>query len=273
MSYEIINTHVHIFPDKIAQKATTSIGNFYDLPMEEVGTVTNLLSEIKENSIKHCFILSTATTPMQVREINNFQIGILKEYGRDLFTAFGTVHPDMDNPINEIDYMRANGIIGIKFHNDFQKIAVDDKRMFTIYEKAQAEKIPIIVHAGDSRYSFSNPLQLKKVYDNFHDLYFIAAHFGGYSMWDDSIRLLKETNFYFDTSSSLFALNPDKAVNIINTLGIEKFFFGTDFPMWGFKKEIERFLKLPLTEEQKDLIFNKNAKHFLKIINNYWTGD
>ncbi len=266
MSIEIINTHVHIFPNKIAEKATTSIGCFYGLPMENVGTVDNLLNEIKENNVKHCFILSTATTPGQVREINNFQINILKEYGNELFTAFGTVHPDMNDPIDEIDYMRQNGITGIKFHHDFQKIAADDKRMFPIYEKAQYEKIPIIVHAGDSRYSYSNPLQLKNVYDNFHNLFFIAAHFGGYSLWDDDVYLLKETNFYFDTSSSLFSLNSQRAYQIINSFGAERFFFGTDFPMWSFKGELNRFLKLTLTDEQQEMIMQKNAENFLKNI-------
>ena len=29
----IIDSHVHIFPDKIAEKAVAGIGKFYDLPM------------------------------------------------------------------------------------------------------------------------------------------------------------------------------------------------------------------------------------------------
>ena len=150
--------------------------------------------------------------------------------------------------------------------DNFQKIAADDKRMFPIYEKAQYEKIPIIVHAGDSRYSYSNPLQLKNVYDNFHNLFFIAAHFGGYSLWDDDVYLLKETNFYFDTSSSLFSLNSQTAYQIINSFGAERFFFGTDFPMWSFKGELNRFLKLTLTDEQQEMIMQKNAENFLKNI-------
>ena len=29
----IIDFHVHIFPDKIAEKATRAVGKFYDIPM------------------------------------------------------------------------------------------------------------------------------------------------------------------------------------------------------------------------------------------------
>ena len=30
----IVDVHTHIYPDKIAQKATESVGLFYDIPME-----------------------------------------------------------------------------------------------------------------------------------------------------------------------------------------------------------------------------------------------
>ena len=37
--YEIIDAHAHIFPAKIAEKATNAIGSFYGIPMSAaVGT-------------------------------------------------------------------------------------------------------------------------------------------------------------------------------------------------------------------------------------------
>ncbi|MDF2686321.1 MAG: hypothetical protein K0S55_1502, partial [Clostridia bacterium] len=34
---KIIDVHTHIFPEKIAEKATASVGTFYDLPMTTMG--------------------------------------------------------------------------------------------------------------------------------------------------------------------------------------------------------------------------------------------
>ena len=60
---------------------------------------------------------------------------------------------------------------------------------------------------------------------------------------------------YFDTSSSLFALSSDVAVDMIRHFGADRFMFGTDFPMWTYADELERFNALPLTEDERQQIF------------------
>ena len=32
----IVDMHAHVYPDKIAEKATTSVGQFYNVPMQAV---------------------------------------------------------------------------------------------------------------------------------------------------------------------------------------------------------------------------------------------
>ena len=41
--YEIIDAHAHIFPEKIAEKATENVGRFYDLHMDGCGMSENLI--------------------------------------------------------------------------------------------------------------------------------------------------------------------------------------------------------------------------------------
>ena len=94
---------------------------------------------------------------------------------------------------------------------------------------------------------------------------FIGAHFGGYRCWDDACLYKGLDNVYFDTCSSLMFIDKDKAKSIIDMLGTEKFFFGTDFPMWDAVGEIERFEKLGLTQRQKENIYAKNIKCLLNI--------
>ena len=49
---EIIDAHAHIYPEKIAQKATETIGVFYDIPMEmPAGTTERLLEDGKRAGI------------------------------------------------------------------------------------------------------------------------------------------------------------------------------------------------------------------------------
>ena len=74
---KIIDAHVHIFPDKIAEAAVQATGRFYaDAHNEELlapedltnclGTVSDLLAENKEAGISRSVVFSTATAAHQV---------------------------------------------------------------------------------------------------------------------------------------------------------------------------------------------------------------
>ena len=49
---ERIDAHAHIYPEKIAKKATDTIGVFYDIEMDcKAGTAENLIEEGKKAGI------------------------------------------------------------------------------------------------------------------------------------------------------------------------------------------------------------------------------
>ena len=52
---------------------------------------------------------------------------------------------------------------------------------------------------------------------------------------------------------------------MIDHFGVEKFFFGTDFPMWDHVEELNRFLALGLSEEENDMILYKNFERLFGI--------
>jgi predicted TIM-barrel fold metal-dependent hydrolase len=93
----------------------------------------------------------------------------------------------------------------------------------------------------------------------------IAAHFGGYTEWDESMKWLVGQDIYFDTSSTLEWLPLDKANKMIRAHGVEKFLFASDFPMWDHEEELERFNRLDLTDEEREMILHKNAEKLLNI--------
>ena len=71
--FEIYDMHAHIFPDKISEKATLSIGKFYDLTMAyAIGDTTHLLEAEAQIHTKRMLVCSVATTPKQVVSINNY---------------------------------------------------------------------------------------------------------------------------------------------------------------------------------------------------------
>ena len=70
---------------------------------------------------------------------------------------------------------------------------------------------------------------------------------------------------YVDTSSSLYAIPPERATEIIRAYGADNVFFGTDYPMWLPTEEIARFNALGLTDEEREKILHKNAERFFSL--------
>ena len=256
--FPIIDCHCHIYPDKIAEKAAQGIGKFYNIGMQYDGKATTLYAENVKHGITHSLIFSVATKPQQTQSINNF-IAEKVASDRSSFTGLGTLHPDTEELDSDIEHIINLDLRGVKLHPDFQCVALDDKRCYNIFEKCQG-RLPVLLHTGDIRYDYSNPNRLKKVLKDFPNLTVIGAHFGGYSVWDDAVKNLGEfDNFYVDCSSSLAFMSTQKAQSLVDFYGAQKILFGTDFPMWNFGEELLRFNALNLDEEQKSLIFYKNA--------------
>ena len=70
---EIIDAHAHIYPSKIAEKATNAIGEFYDIKMEmPAGTPDRLIEDGLRAGISKFIVHSCATKAVQVRSINEF---------------------------------------------------------------------------------------------------------------------------------------------------------------------------------------------------------
>ncbi|MCL2086093.1 MAG: amidohydrolase family protein [Oscillospiraceae bacterium] len=263
---KIIDCHTHIFPTKIALRAAESIGDFYGLGMNFDGTVKSLVEICEQNHVAKCLVCSVATAPEQVRSINSF-ISESVSQSNGLFFGFATLHPKLSEAEleNELSFVVDNGLLGVKLHPDFQKFEVDGKEACKLFERIEG-KFPVLVHAGDSRYNYSNPRRIKTVMERFPNLTVIAAHFGGWSEWDEAVSVLCDTpNLYVDTSSSMYTISLEQAYEHIKAYTPARVLFGTDYPMWGAKEEIEHINSMPLSETEKELIFYKNAERLFRL--------
>lgn len=264
--YPIIDFHAHIYPAKIAEKATRVIGEFYDAPMAWHGFSDELLKSGSQIGVAHYVVHSTATKPEQVESINNFIINETQIHPE--FIGFGTMHPGFAHPdfsaaVTELDRIKNAGLKGIKLHPDFQKFEIDTPQMDDVYDWLSNAGMPVLVHAGDCRYDFSGPKRIAHVLDKHPHLKVVAAHFGGYTEWDASFEYLAGRDVWFDTSSTLWKLPIENACRMMVKHGISRFLFGSDFPMWDHSDEMTRFNKLKLSEKDRRAVLYGNACQLL----------
>lgn len=259
-----IDFHTHVYPEAIASKAADNVRQFYNgLGNPAIdGRVETLLDRGNKAGVEKFVILPVAVQPSRTRHINDFILGEVAKHPR--FYGFGTVHAGMVNITGEVQYIMDNGLRGLKMHPDYQLFSIDDPRLFPVYEMI-GDKLPVVLHMGDSRYDYSHPRRLRKVLELFPRLRVIAAHFGGYTMPAVAEEALYDKECFFDVSSSLMFMEDGVAEAYINRYGAERFVYGSDFPMWDPVTEMERFQRLKLTDSQKEQIAHITAEELLKV--------
>lgn len=260
---KIFDVHVHIFPHKIAEKAAGSIGDFYDgLPMHANGMLETALSMMDNAGVAAFAAHSVALTPHNVDRINEFLLSAKARLGARM-VPFAAIHPEMEDMQAAVDKIVAQGFQGVKIHPDMQRFAVDDPHVAPMMEAIAGTGLPLLIHSGDYRYDFDGPQRLLNLRRNFPGLNMFCAHFGGWSEWDRAVELLPGNGIIVDTSSSLYHLSAEQATKAIRRFGAENVLFGSDYPMWDPKEEVERFMRLELSDkEREDILWNNAARLF-----------
>lgn len=257
----VIDVHAHIFPEKIARKATDNIGRFYGCSMAADGTVENLLAlgrPIWGGSF--CGALCG-----DHGEAGGFHQRFSRGAGASnpsRLIGFAALHPESNRIPQQVEEALQMGLTGVKLHPDFQEFHIDDEKAFPIYEAIEG-RMPLLVHTGDSRTEYSKPWRLAKILDRFPKLNVIAAHFGGYSEWENGALSLALKNVYVDTSSSQFALTPHQVRELIDIFGADHVLFGTDYPMWNPGEELKKLALVPMTQEEREMILHGNMERLL----------
>ena len=266
---KIFDIHTHIYPEKIAAKASVNLGHFYNFVVEGEGTYTHLEKQGKKSGVGGFLLLGVATNPTQVGSVNDFIAETVKASREHGFKTYGFMgmHQDYPDFAAELDREVAAGLSGIKIHPDIQGVNIDDERLLELYYLIEG-KLPIYFHIGDDRpqYRFSSPDKLAKILKEFPRLQVVAAHLGGYKAWEEAMPLLSlKENVWYDTSSALWAMTTEYANKVVSRIGTEHIMFGTDYPVKTTDEEVERVLALSLTDDQREDIFWNNAARFLDI--------
>lgn len=259
----VADIHAHIFPDKLAAKASASIGSFYDEGASHIASLQVLKEQEQLAGIEYFAASSSATAPSQVAHLNAFIAE--SAAATPNLVPLGSLFPTMEGWEEALEKMLALGIKGVKIHPDFQKININDPGAVEMYRAIAKAGLPVLFHMGDARFDYSAPERLTDLIRQVPDLVAIAAHFGGWQAWDRSYAHILPENVFYDTSSSLMFLGRERALDFLDKMGAERFLFGSDFPMWTPKQELERFLELGLDEAtEKKILFQNFERLFLR---------
>lgn len=260
----LIDFHTHAFPQKIAARAVENLAHASGgLCPQTDGTVPSLKAEMSKDNVDIAVVQSIATNPHQMPKVNDFAM----EIDRDpAIVAFGSVHPEAPDALEELERIHAAGLKGVKFHPEYQNFYADDEKMKPIYRKISQLGLVTLFHAGDD-YGFPPPYHglpahLKQALRWF-DSPVVAAHWGGLGRGPEVLEMLCGENIYFDLSFGYSAIARDIAQAIIDKHGPDRLLFGSDMPWHRPSWELRLLRTLDISSDDMEKIRSGNARKLL----------
>lgn len=260
----LIDFHTHAFPEKIAARAVQSLsGACGGLMPQTDGTLASLKAEMAKDGVTLSVVQSIATNPRQMKNVNDFAIQINAD---PAFVAFGSIHPDAPDALEELERIHAAGLRGIKFHPEYQEFYPDDEKMRPIYRKISELGLITLFHAGQD-HGFPPPYHAMPEHFlnalGWLDGPVVAAHWGGLGCSEAVLEKLCGTPLWFDLAFGYGVIARPMAQKILKKHGAEHLLFASDMPWHRPEWELRLLESLELTQTEKDRICWQNTATLL----------
>ena len=270
----IIDFHTHIFPDKIAQAAIHKLASLIQLEPSMNGTADGLHRSMEDAGVDVSVVLPPVTDPHQYASITRFAC-FLNEQAQKAspdsprVISFAGMHPDCSDYSEKLKEIKSLGFAGIKIHPDYQDALFNDIRYKRILYKATELDLACVTHTGFDVYSpnliHCTVDMILEVLEDVHPSRLVLAHMGNNQHLDEVEEKLIGKDVYFDTAFTITDADPAQLTRMIQNHGADKILFDTDAPWTSQKEAVKRLSSLPLTEEEKEKIFWKNAASLLHL--------
>lgn len=265
----IVDFHTHIFPPAIAPRTVTALkaGALrvagVDMAAHTDATADGLRASMRENGIDLSVVMPIATKPTQTETINRYA----KEISTEGLLSFGSLHPANDDPEGILERLAAEGFRGIKLHPEFQDFYIDSPESLRILKCAERLGLLVMLHTGADvgvpPPVHCTPQRLRGILDHVSGENIVAAHMGGFDLWEEAERLLVGTPFLLDTAVVADFLDADTAKRMILAHGTHRVLMASDSPWTDQGRSVEYVRSMNFSKEDEERILGGNACRLL----------
>lgn len=225
--------------------------------------------------------------------------------GHPLFLMFGSldIMNNFKNGLKELRQLAEKKLIaGIKLYPGYQDFLCSDDAIFPLYELALEFNLPVMFHSGELHHccpkkrredhdypcgktycaidqfkDLSRPRQVVGAIQAFPKVNFVLSHLGNPYFQELQDLMQQYQNIFTDISGQFIsATNEDtpeyrkmlkkEMLKFLKIPGvIDRFMFGTDFPIQSYKDSLELIEALKLSPEEQNKILYHNANQLLHL--------
>lgn len=271
---KVIDSHVHIFPEKIF----SSVWSWFDQHAWKIRyqmDTPRLLQYLLERGVSHVVALQYAHKPGIAEFLNSYMVTTCHEF-KGRVTGMATVFPGEENAEQILIQAFSQGLKGVKLHAHVQCFDMNSTAMDIIYHTCEKLDKPIVMHVGKEPkseayacdpYEICNAKKLEAVLENYPKLKICVPHLGFDELIEYKELIEKYDTLYLDTAMVLTDYFP-----MDNRIGLEHYrteriMYGSDFPNipYAWDRELKCLDRSSLSFENLESILYKNAEIFFNI--------
>ena len=237
--------------------------NFYISQPE----IEHMIADMDCSGIDMCVVAPHLAMENDYKLGNKTMFDAVKRYPKRVL-GWIVINPHYPNEMEaELDkYYGHKGVVGVKIHPGFHRMAADHKNYKLFWDMADERKMMVLTHSWEG--SICGPEVFEKLAKEFRNVKIIMGHMGGfYYAVRNSIEAAKRTpNIYMDITGKEYSETWLDEVLQFNK-GSDKLLFGTDMPFHNPAYLVGRVAFADIPEEDKKKIFGLNFKAMLDAAN------
>jgi len=273
----IIDTHTHIFPEKIKLDRTPFFDNepefklLYNTEKSKICVIENLIESMDKHKVDLSIICGFPWRNPDLTKLNNDVIIESVQKYPNRIKGLACFDAAWEGAAQETLRCIKQGLSGAG-ELAFYLSGIDDKALDLLNPIMKVLKennnLPCMIHTNEPvghYYPGKTPITLEQVYklaQKFPENKIILAHWGGgiwfYNAMKGKVKNILK-NIWYDIAASPFLYTP-QIYDIANAAGVlDKVLFGTDFPLLTPQRYYSDINHSDLNKDQIQLILGKNA--------------
>ena len=208
---------------------------------------------------------------------NDYVAGFRDRYPDVILQAWAAVDPFKgEQAIREAERaIRELKMLGFHFHPIVGRYAVDDRRLYPLWETIDALKVPVMIDVGTTgmgaglpgglggRLWHAHPRAIDNLAADFPHMTIVAAHPGW--PWVDEVTavVLHKGNVYWELSGWAPKYFPESLKKDIRGRLQDKIMFGSDYPSIPYDRLFREWAELRLPDDVMEKVFHQNAERIL----------
>ena len=279
-----IDAHVQVFHPDVAENRfryfplDAAFHEMYQAPDAQIIVTEQLINAMDTAGIARSITCGFGwSTNDLCRQGNDAIIEAARLYPSRV-TGFGTVAPrdSLSEALAEIDRLAAGGVRGLgELRPDTQGLLeMQAQDIDAFADHVRGHGMGLLMHASEPvgrmypGKGTATPERVYRLLERLRGIPVILAHAGGGLPFYANLRASEDVfaDLYVDTAAMPYLYDPATVRALINSIGLDRVLFATDYPLMRQERVIQYLDKAGLSSDELERVLQHNAEDFLKRI-------